>query len=277
MSKRAPASLTSLALLLWSAVSGQAQAPQTFEVVSIKPSNAVDERTSSMVQPGGRYTATNVTLKMLVKTAYGVHDDQVVGGPDWTRADRFDIVAKAVGNPPTSVFRDQARLMLRAALADRFKLTLRPERREIQVYALVLARDEGRFGPQLRRSNEAECGGPAKSVPAAPGAAEPSPEMPCASGFSRSAHVGARALDFSTLVTSLATWTDRVVVDRSGLTGKFDWDLQWTPEPLSPDATRPMGLSIFTAVREQLGLKLEPVRVETDVLVITNVERPTPD
>ena len=264
-------------LLLWPPGLGQAQAPQTFEVVSVKRSHAADDRTASMVQPGGRYRATNVTLRMLVKTAYGVHDDQVVGGPDWIASERFDVLAKAEGNPPTSVFRDQARLMLRQALADRFKLALRRGRRELPVYALVLARDDGRFGPQLRRSDETGCGGAARAVPASPGAAEPSPELLCASGFSRSAHVGARALDFSTLVTSLATWTDRVVVDRSGLTGKFDWDLQWTPDQLSPDAARPPGLSLFTALREQLGLKLESQRGTVEVLVVERAERPQPD
>jgi uncharacterized protein DUF3738 len=219
--------LSALVLLLWPPGLGQAQPPQTFEVVSVKRSHAADDRTASMVQPGGRYRATNVTLRMLVKTAYGVHDDQVVGGPDWIASERFDVLAKAEGNPPTSVFRDQARLMLRQALADRFKLALRRERR--------------------------------------------------ASGFSRSAHVGARALDFSTLVTSLATWTDRVVVDRSGLTGRFDWDLQWTPDQLSPDAARPPDLSLFTALREQLGLKLESQRGMVEVLVVERAERPQPD
>jgi uncharacterized protein (TIGR03435 family) len=277
MTRRVRGSLAALMLSISSARAGQTPSAQAFEVVSVKPSNAADDRTASVVQPGGRYTATNVTLRMLVKTAYGVHDDQIVGGPDWFATERFDITAKAEGNPPTSVFRDQARLMLRQALADRFTLVIQRERREIPVYALVLERDGGRFGPQFRRSNERECAGPAKGVPANPAAAEPIPDMPCGSGFSRSAHAGARALDFSTLVTSLSTWTDRLVVDRSGLSGKFDWDLQWTPDALSADATRPSGLSIFTALREQLGLKLESQRGEVEVLVVASAQRPEPD
>jgi uncharacterized protein (TIGR03435 family) len=258
-------------------LSGQANQAPTFEVVSVKPSNAVDDRTASFVQPGGRYTATNVTLRMLVKTAYGVHDDQVVGGPDWIGRERFDISAKAeVAYASATAFRDQARLMLRQALADRFKLVLRSERREIPVYALVLARGDGGLGPQLSRSDISECAGPPKAVPTAPGAFEPNLPAPCGAGFSRPAHVGARGVEFSTLVTSVSTWADRVVVDRTGLTGTFDWDLQWTMEPLSPN-TAAAGVSLFTALREQLGLRLESQRAMVDVLVVDRVERPGPD
>ena len=268
------------ALVLTSSVyaaRGYAQSTPAFEVVSVKPSTAPNDQTASFVQPGARYTASNMTLRMLVKTAYGVHDDQVVGGPAWIESDRFDIAAKAEGNPPGNVFRDHARLMLRQALADRFKLVLRTERREIPIYALMIARDDGRLGPQLTRSEASECSGPPKSVPTASNAPEPNPAVPCGSGFSRPAHVGARGMEFSTLVTSISAWADRLVVDRTGLMSKFDWDLQWTMEPLTPDATRPPGLSLFTAVREQLGLRLESQRGVADVLVVDRVERPAPD
>jgi len=276
--RRAGASIVAL-VLLTSAVlasSGQAQNAPAFEVVSVKPSAAQNDQTTSFVQPGARYTAINVTLRMLVKTAYGVHDDQIAGGPAWIETERFDIAAKGEGNPPGNVFRDQARLMLRQTLADRFKLVLRTERREIPIYALVVARDDGRFGPQLTRSDASECNGPEKAVPTAPNAAEPNPPMPCGSGFSRAAHVAARGMEFSTLATNISNWADRVVVDRTGLMSKFDWDLQWTMEPLTPDATRP-GVSLFTALREQLGLRLEPRRGPVDVLVVNHVERPVPD
>jgi uncharacterized protein (TIGR03435 family) len=255
----------------------QPQDAPSFEVVSVKPSNAGDDRTASFVQPGGRYTATNVTLRMLVKTAYGLHDDQIVGGPGWVDSERFDITAKAEGDTASApAFRDQARLMLRSALADRFKLVLRSERREISIYALVLARENGGFGPQLNRSDVTECSGPPKVVPTAPGAAEANPPFPCGAGFSRLAHVAGRGVEFSTLVTNLSSWVDRVVVDRTGLSGKFDWDLQWTQEPLAPNSA-PAGVSLFTALREQLGLRLESQRDMVDVLVVAGVERPGPD
>lgn len=273
------ASLAALALLTSSVRALPEQAPSVppFDVVSIKPSTAQNDQTASFVQPGARYTAINVTLRMLVKTAYGVHDDQIAGGPSWIETERFDITAKAEGNPPSSVFRDQARLMLRRALADRFKLVLRTERREIPIYALVVARDDGRLGPQLTRSDAGECSGPPKTLPTAPNSPEPNFPMPCGSGLSRAAHATARGMEFSTLVTSISSWADRLVIDRTGFTGKFDWDLQWSMEPLTPDAPRASGVSLFTAVREQLGLRLESQRGMTDVLVVDSVERPAPD
>src|SRR4030095_14560884 len=170
-------SLVAIALLISfaRAFAGQAQNAPAFDVVSVKPSDAPNEQTASFVQPGARYTAINMTLRMLVKTAYGVHDDQVAGGAAWIATERFDITAKAEGNPPGGVFRDQARLMLRQALADRFNLVLHSERREIPIYALVVARTDGRLGPQLARSDASECSGPTKAVPTAPNTAEPHP------------------------------------------------------------------------------------------------------
>lgn len=104
--------------------------------------------------------------------------------------------------------------------------------------------------------------------------AEPNPPFPCGAGFSRPAHVAARAMEFSTFVTSLSSWVDRVVLDRSGLAGKFDWDLQWTPGQLTPDTAGLPGLSLFTALREHFGLRLESERGFVDVLVIDNVAHP---
>jgi uncharacterized protein (TIGR03435 family) len=101
--------------------------------------------------------------------------------------------------------------------------------------------------------------------------------LPCGGGFSRAAHIGGRGVEFSTLVTSLSSWVDRVVIDRTGLSGKFDWDLQWTPEALTTAASPQGSLSIFTALSDQLGFKLEPQRDSVDVLVVERVERPLPD
>src|SRR5688572_5488498 len=187
-----------LMLALEAAVS-LAQTPDApaFDVVSVRPNVSGDEKTASYVQPGGRYNAENMTLRMLMKTAYGVHDDQIAGGPGWIETERFDIVAKAEGYASAATFRDQARMMLRKALEDRFRLTLVPERREIPVYGLVFARSDGRLGPQLVRADMAQCQGPSTSVPAAPGAPEPSLAMPCDSLFFQPGHLGSRAVEFS--------------------------------------------------------------------------------
>jgi len=250
-----------------------------FEVASVKPNVSGDERSASYVQPGGRYTASNVTVRMLIKTAYQVHDEQIVGGPDWIETARFDVNGKATDTTPTAMaFIDLARLMLRRVLEDRFKLTLVRERREIPVYGLVVAKSDGRLGSQLVRSDARTCDGPWTSVPIAPGLPEPNPASPCNSGFSRSGHVAARAVEFPTLVTQISSWADRLVVDQTGLSGRFDWDLQWTQAALSTTTTADSpGVALATAMQEQLGLKFESRRAPIDVLVVARVERPMPD
>ena len=261
-----------------------AQTPESlaFEVASIKYNKSGSDRSSSFVQPGGRYMATNVTLRMLLRSAYGVHDVQITGGPRWISSDRFDIVAKVEGNPPTAVFRDRARLMLRTLLADRFKLTLHHEIRQLPIYALVIASREGKLGPQLRPSDPADCLA-ADQAPTPAGSGGPGDSnapLPCGGGFSRPGHLAARATVFSTFVPGLSNWVDRIVLDRTGLKGTFDWTLQGTPEYFpnveSPNAAersaagdRPLdsGVSLFTALQEQLGLKLDSQKGPVDTLV----------
>jgi uncharacterized protein (TIGR03435 family) len=270
--------LASVAVLATSAgdLAAQDDAP-AFDVVAVKPNVSGGTNSSSLVMPGARYTATNATLRMLIKTAYQVHDDQIIGGPGWVDSERFDVTARGPGNPTPTEFITQARLMLRAVLIDRFQLALRKETRDIPVYALMPARRDGRFGPQFRRADE-PCSGPGKPLPVAPDAPEPVPELLCDAGFSRPGHVGGRGRDFPTLVRSLATWADRVLVDRTGLAGRFDWDLQWTPESSSPEvASAPNVLPLVTALRDQLGFRLEPQRSSAQVLVIDRAERPRPD
>ena len=147
--------------------------------------------------------------------------------------------------------------MLRPALADRFSLVVRRETRDIPVYALRQVRSDRGLGPQLRESPN--CSGPATPLPAAPDALEPIPDFPCGTGFSRGGHLGARGSEFSVLVRQIGTWTDRVLIDRTALTGRYDWDMQWTPEPLTPDiSVLPNRLPLETALRDQLGFRLEP-------------------
>jgi uncharacterized protein (TIGR03435 family) len=268
----APLILASVSVLL----TAQSPGTEAFEVVSVKPNASGDTRTSSIVLPGARYSATNVTLRMLIKTAYQVHDDQIIGGPGWVNTDRFDVTARGEGNPSASAFVTQARLMLRPALADRFSLVVRRETRDIPVYALRQVRSDRGLGPQLRESPN--CSGPATPLPAAPDALEPIPDFPCGTGFSRGGHLGARGSEFSVLVRQIGTWTDRVLIDRTALTGRYDWDMQWTPEPLTPDiSVVPNRLSLETALRDQLGFRLEPGRDSVEVLVIDRAERPRPD
>ena len=137
----------------------RAQAPQTsaagpaFEVASIKPNNSGDGRVMLGIQPGGRFTATNVTLRLLIRNAYQLQDFQIVGGPSWIASDRYDIVAKAEDGAPagdaeprSDRSRTGAQLMIRALLAERFQLVVHNETRELPIYALVVARSDGKLG-----------------------------------------------------------------------------------------------------------------------------------
>jgi uncharacterized protein (TIGR03435 family) len=261
-----------------------------FEVASVKPNKSGDGRVMLGMAPGGRFTATNVTLRMLIRNAYQLQDFQIAGGPNWLNSDHFDIVAKAdrdvapaqPGGPPGPL-----QMMLRALLADRFKLAAHNETRDMPIYALVLARSDGKLGPQLHPSatdcaaimaaNRAR-GGP----PAFPEAARP----PCGMRMGPGQMSGG-AFPLSQLASTLSVIVQRVVIDRSGLTGAYDFDLTWTPDQTlqgqpppgapAPPPIDPNGPSIFTALQEQLGLKLDSQRGPVDVLVIDKAEPPTPD
>lgn len=262
----------------------RAQAPATapaaergFDVAAIKPAADTAAPSFSAVQAGGRYFGQNMSLRLLLKTAYGVHDSQIVGGPSWIDSGRWDINAKAEGYTDPATFRDVARRMVRPLLADRFKVALHHERREIPVYALAVAKP-GEFGPNFRRDDMCDPTTP-DTIPAAPGALEPAPFSACANDGFRPAHLWARGMTLDYLLIALGrTSIDRVVVDRTGLTGRFDWEVQWIPDDLRADAAqRPEGPSIFQAFRDQLGLRLEAAMAPVDVLVIDHAEQPQTD
>jgi bla regulator protein blaR1 len=258
-----------------------------FEVASVRPNTSGEINSRIGSQPGGRFVATNATLRMLIQNAYQLQSFQLAGAPGWIDAERFDIVAKAdgpvttpvPGGPPSSM-----QLMLRALLADRFKLTAHEETRELPIYALVLARKDGRLGPQLRQSN-VDCAAIMAAIAkgAAPPAPAPDGRQPChmRSGTGRLAGDG---FPLSHVATVMSNLLERTVVDRTGLTGPFDVELAFTPDQLPPammaegaPAIDAHGPSIFAAVQEQLGLKLESEKGPVTVLVIDRVERPAPE
>ena len=269
-----------------------AQGPRpAFEVASVRPNTSGDGMIRLGIQPGGRFTATNVPLRVLIRNAYQVQDFQIVDAPDWIRSERFDIVAKAeadvppgpIGGPPGPM-----QLMLQSLLAERFKLVLHTEQRELPIYALVLARSDGRLGSQLRAST-VDC---VEVIKAARGRGAPPPpltpgERPMCGMRIGPGQLGGGGIPLDAFSGLLSQFVQRVVVDRTGLAGSFDIDLSWTPDQLPqggpPPGAPPLppidpnGPSIFTAVQEQLGLKLESTRGQVDVLVIDSVARPTPD
>ncbi len=263
---------------------------QSFEVASVKANKSGEQFIRFGIQAGGRFTVTNAPLRELIRVAYQIQNFQITGGPGWITSDRFDIVAKAEqevpltppGGPPGPM-----QMMLRSLLAERFKLVSHIERRELPTYELVVARADGKTGAQLLPST-VDCdafraamrrsGGPPPAPPA-PG------ERPMCGLRIGPGTLAAGGMPLGALANALAPMVNRVVLDRTGVTGNFDVDLQWTPDQApqrpagSPDLPPidPNGPSIFTALQEQLGLKLESTRGPVDVLVIDSVEQPTPD
>jgi len=255
--------------------------PPAFEVASVKPNTSGDGRVLMTPQPGGRLNLVNVPLRLMIRYAYRVQDFQVVGGPDWLSTARFDVVAKAEGGNPSQ---EDLQLMLRSLLADRFKLVVRPDTREMPTYSLVPARADGKTAAQLRKS-DANCGpATAPGAPPAPG------QLPSCGSMLGFGNLKARGSTMAALASTLSTFAGRIVVDRTGLAGGYDVDLNWTPDQIPRPAgggdqpvqvngvtIDPNGPSLFTALQEQLGLKLESARGPVDVLVVERAEKPAED
>ena len=244
----------------------------TFEVASIKPNKSGDTRSRTDAAPNGRVMATNVPLNDLVRTAFLLQPQEMVMGdraPAWITTDRWDIEAKAAGEPSPQ----QLRAMLANLLVDRFKLVARREVRNMPAYAIVLARSDRQLGPQLRRSTlDCEAQVAASRVPrTTPGT------VPQCGGRSGRGTITTVGVPLSSFAKSLSTVAGRYVFDATGLTDRFDLDLKWTPDP-EPGAAAPSdGASLFTAIQEQLGLRLEPRQAPVDVFVIESAERPAED
>jgi uncharacterized protein (TIGR03435 family) len=239
----------------------RAQQPASkFEVTSVKP-NKSGVRRYDISPKGNRFVATNVTLFALVEWAYHIEAFRIVGDPSWMTSDHFDIEAKAEGNASM----DQFRWMLQTLLADRFDLKLHRETRELPRYGLVVAKG----GPKLKAG---KCFG------------TPSPANPCGgtSGSTRGTLIG-RATSMEVLAQALSGILTRDVLDRTRLGGVYDFDLTWTPDELARqgpgDADAPPldvnGGSIFTALQEQLGLRIESEKGPVEVLVIDGAKKPT--
>jgi uncharacterized protein (TIGR03435 family) len=275
------------AVVLWGAIVAAQPIAQdapsmAFEVASVKPNASGPGESYIRRQPGGGFQVRNMTLRDLVTFAYQVQGFQLVGGPDWIRDDRFDITAKAGRDLPPTGFGGTApeMLMLRALLEERFRLAVHRETREMPIYALVLARPDGQPGPQLRRS-QTDCAALMKAA-SAPGAAPPPQRddgRPLCGLTGRSGLIMGGGYPISELPRFFSAQVQRVVVDKTGLTGAWDFDLKFTPQQVAAgvDAQVDGAASLFTALQEQLGLKLEPAEGPVDVLVIDRVQPPTPD
>lgn len=265
-------------------------ATEKFDVTSVKPNKGpVEAGMTFGARPGG-WAARNVTLRLLVMLAYEVRELEIVGGPSWLASDRFDI-AGTIESPDKAD--DAARQqMLQALLAERFKLRVHQEQRELPIYALVASRPDRKLGARIRPFPW-ECRDSSREAPPVPDTStgllpisDPSNGPPPCFATLGVGRLSMRGLPMTELTATLARLpaVSRRVVDRTGLTGRFDYDLEWTPSVMTIGVATPTptdqpnaGPNLFTALQEQLGLKLEPGREALPVLVIDSVEQPSPD
>ena len=248
--------------------------PPKFEVATIKRNASGASGIDSVFQPDGRYRAFNMTVRELVANAYRVRGFQVVGGPPWVASERFDVEAKAEDAATfkyvpaadgTPVFPDAPFLMIRELLNDRFKLVVHRETREGPAYALMMIR-AGARGPRLR--------------PPANDCYKMVPKPPSCAGIRR--EPGRFVVTSSTmanLATSLSISLQRLVIDRTGLSERFDFILEWKPVDSAGDPAATLAAefapSLLAALDEQLGLKMVAQRAPIDYIVIDSAEAPS--
>ena len=271
-----------------------AQSPPTaaaplpsFEVASIKPNRSGDLNRRIMFLPG-RLSATGITAKFLISMAYGVKEFQVSGGPGWIDSQRYDLDAKEEESQPEAEHklpfekvREHNQLMMQSLLADRFKLKVSHQTKELPVYALVVAKN----GPKLQ---EAKPGNTyPNGIKGPDGVAHAGMFMMRAGG----GEMTGQGVPLANLVMMLSQNLGRTVLDQTGLKGNYDIHLKWTPDESEaamfsgPAGPKPLGdnpapqdssgPSIFTALQEQLGLKLDSTKGPVEIIAIDHVEQPS--
>jgi uncharacterized protein (TIGR03435 family) len=247
-----------------------AQAPETtgtFEVAVIRRIKETPTRSWGGRLPGSNYVVPGMTVAQLVGSAYGVPSDRVVGAPRWATRDLYEIHATAAGNPSGA----ETTQLLQALLRDRFKLAARTELRDYPVYELRVARADGRLGSRMQPS-PIDCSDPEarQRAEALPIRSDAPP--PCTIRVDAgAARIVTSSVSIDRLVPNLSGPAGRTVLDRTGLSGGYDIDLEWSPDSSAEKR------SIFTAVQEQLGLTLESATAPLAVIVIDRVERPNED
>ena len=266
------------ALALPALAVGQARPPAApdqrlrFEAVSVKPNRSPEGGINNRFSPG-RFSYVNTPVEAFIYLAFNFPSDRVVDLPDWARREKYDITA--THDPQYQAFSPQLRVMLQRLLEERFSLQTHQERRDVPVYELVRVRADG-LGPQLRPGN-ADC---------APGGT--ADRAQCGTRINPGIMNG-QFVRWEAVVAQLPSAVGRAVIDKTGLNGMFAVTLEWNPDPAvtrSPAAaaaataaaaTPGERVDIFTALQEQLGVKLESARTPLDVLVIDRLERPTAD
>lgn len=260
-------------------------APPSFEVASIKPDHSGAQQIMIMFRPG-TFTTKGTTVKLLITIAYGVKEFQVSGGPGWINTDRFDVDAKMsdteveyLNKLPSDQQSTRMGLMVQGLLADRFQLKVSHATKDLPVYALVVAKN----GPKLHEAKPGDTY--PNGIRGLDGVAHP--------GMMRMGpgQLTGQALEMGALTTVLSQQLGRTILDHTGLKGQYDISLQWTPDvgegmmfggpagpkppgenPAPPESTGP---SIYTALQEQLGLKLDSTKGPVEIVVVDRVEQPS--
>jgi bla regulator protein blaR1 len=262
-------------------------ASYVYEAASVKPNKTAPQGSSIRRFPGGRLQATNMPLRALITFAYQVQGFQLVEDPAWIRNENFDIVAKMEGDPPPvppGQGPDPHMIAMRTLLAERFKLAVHRETREMDIYALVLARPDGKLGPALKPTTQ-DCAAMAAARGGPPPGPPPGPNSPVVCGMrGLPGRLSAGAMPMSLLASNLSGQVQRIVVDRTGLSGAWDFEITFAPErPINPPPgvefppADPNAPSLFTALQEQLGVRLQSTKGPVEVLVVDRIEQPMPD
>jgi len=259
------------------ALAATAQTPpgsavERFDVAAIKPNTGADRTVFIGAPSPGTLRAENVWLRFLIQVTWGVPSFEVVGGPGWTGSERYDINAKS----ERKLNFGQMKPMLKALLEDRFGLKLHAETREMSVYALAATRNL-----KLQETKAGSCMAPHPNSPNTPG------PLPVCGAIGMSSHsVGGVGISMAQLASTLSNVLQRAVLDETGLTGTFDVHMEWTADQSTPGLYAPGlepppaavsdgGGSIFTVIREKLGLSLEAKKGPVKVLVIDQAEKPS--
>ena len=262
-----------------------------FEVATLKQNKSGERGNGIRRLPGGRVTVTNMPVRFLITAAYGLGQWQLIGGPSWLADDRFDIIAKLEGNPewggPGGSTPDPLWIAFRKLLADKFKLKIHTEMRDLDAYALVMVKP-GTPGPALKPSTT-DCRALAEQLRQGkqPAGGPPMTDgiMPC-SILGRIGQISFDGFPMSQAAGMLVGQAGRPVIDRTNLTGNWRFLMKFAqerpqgaplPPPGEPVAADPDAPSFFTALQEQLGLKLESTKAPFEVTVIDSAEHPVED
>jgi uncharacterized protein (TIGR03435 family) len=266
----------------------------SFEVATVKPNATGDNRIAILGQPGGRFVVTGASLKLLIGFAYRVQDFQISGGPSWINTDRWNIEARAEEGsipppkgPPDPNVPDPFQLRVQSLIEDRFQLKTHRETKEFPVYELVVARG----GSKMKLSEDQSPFRPPERGAAPPPPPQRGGPMPRGSMRMGRGSLEASGVPLSNFIQALSSQLGRTVIDKTDLKGLYDIKLQWTPDvgqgagpfgpggPGGPEPPPPPpdvpGPSIFTAVQEQLGLRLDSTKGPADALVIDSAQKPS--